>query len=83
MLELQHLTWLETFGRLGQTEPIALRNGLQHKQFNSTASGTPRLQPGLEHPRVVHHQQILGLELLMEIPHREVPAAVVGLKIHR
>ena len=83
-LQLQHLPRVEAPGRTGQTEPVGdcrgegglqgggQAGGLQHQQLHQSAAGPPGLKPGPEHPRVVHHQQIAGAELVLKIPDRKV-----------
>ena len=83
-LQLQHLPRPEAPGRTGQAEPVGGRQvggslqgggqagGLQHQELHFTAAGPPDLEAGPEHSGVVHHQQIAGPQLILQIPHREM-----------
>ena len=68
MLQLQDLARLEPLGRFSQTEPIAAAYGLEHQQLHRPPCGPAGLQARLEHPGVVHHQQIAGFQQLLQIP---------------
>ena len=60
-------------GRPGQTEPQPLTAGLQHQQFRQSATGAAHPQTRLEHPGVIDHQQITGLQFLEQIPDLTMP----------
>ena len=54
--------------------------GLEHQQLAKPSSSAAHLQAGPQHPGVIHHQQIAGLELLEQIPH--LPVAATGFGLH-
>ena len=53
---LQAVPGPQLLGGPRQAQPMArpARPGLEHQQLHRTAAGPPRLQPGLQHPGVVH-----------------------------
>ena len=68
----EQIAWTHPLRRASQTKPAPLSLGLQHQKFRETTTSTPDRQPRFEHPGVVHHEQITGLQLLQQIPHLAV-----------
>ena len=72
-LEPNLITRPQLLAGTGQTQPTSLSPRLQHQQFPQTATGTPHPQAGLQHPGVIHHQQITAVEFVLPVPDRPMP----------
>ncbi len=82
---LQTIPGVEPLARPRQAEPLARgrarrRPGFEHQQLHRPPAGATCLEPRPQHPGVVHHQEITGPQLLLQIPH--LPMAAARLRIH-
>ena len=63
------ISWPELLGRPCQTKPLPVPPRFQHQQLRLPTACTSHPQPGTQHARVIHHQQIAGPKLLLPVPH--------------
>ena len=76
----------QLLGGFRQAEPLAGNRpltglglpGLEHEQLHRSAARPARLQPCPQHPGVVHHQQVTGHELRLEVPHAQMTGMGIG-----
>ena len=77
------ITGPHAFGWSGQTQPAPFSTGIQHQQLRKASPRSTHLQASLQHPRVIDHEQITGLQFVQKIPNLSMAGGWNGLAQRR
>ena len=77
------ITRPHAFGWSGQTQPAPFSTGIQHQKLGQTSPRSTHLQARLQHPRVIDHEKITGVQFVQKIPNLSMTGGWAGLAYRR